>query len=145
MSNSDTRIDSILAALERFSSSLSQQLEFNQQTDQRIANLVNRLNQFENRFNNLETLIKASSNDSKTTSITQSTPRGNSDPHQETSWPSLSRCPYTSRFPSFRSPISNTLYYSRMCLSDSSQLHPSRLVWQSCLNSRHGHYPRLCI
>ncbi|EPB84361.1 hypothetical protein HMPREF1544_08880 [Mucor circinelloides 1006PhL] len=45
MSNSDTRIDSILAALERFSSSLSQQLEFNQQTDQRIANLVNRLNQ----------------------------------------------------------------------------------------------------
>ncbi|KAG1112470.1 hypothetical protein G6F42_014734 [Rhizopus arrhizus] len=40
MSNSDTRIDSILAALERFSSSLSQQLEFNQQTDQRIANLA---------------------------------------------------------------------------------------------------------
>lgn len=71
MSNSDTRVDSILAALERFSSSLGQQ------TDQRIANLVIRLDQFENRFSNLEILIKASSNDSKATSITQFTTEAN--------------------------------------------------------------------
>ncbi|KAK4518191.1 uncharacterized protein ATC70_001542 [Mucor velutinosus] len=82
MSTSDPRIDSILAALEKFSSSLCQQLDFNQQTDQRIATLMNRLDQFESsQFDNLETLLKAAPSNSKSTPSDESTPQVTAGSH----------------------------------------------------------------
>ncbi|KAL7324366.1 hypothetical protein PS15p_209571 [Mucor circinelloides] len=79
MSNNDPRIETILSALEKYSTSLGQQLAFNQQTDQRFAALINRLDQFETRFNNLEALMKQPTNSPSSVSHHLSTSQSKSE------------------------------------------------------------------
>ncbi|GAN11814.1 hypothetical protein MAM1_1018c11421 [Mucor ambiguus] len=65
----ESRFENILTALERLSTSLDRQAEINQKSDQRFAAVFQRLEHFESRFTNLETLL------TKTPSNSQPTPQ----------------------------------------------------------------------